>query len=53
MRRQQRRFSQSLPRTPERRFVVGEMHLYLGRQYRLKVIPHVQESEIAPRFGHK
>ena len=42
--RQQRYFSQFLPRTPERRFVAGETHLYLGRQYRLKVVPHVQES---------
>ena len=42
--RQQRYFSQFLPRTPERRFVAGETHLYLGRQYRLKVVPHVQEG---------
>jgi predicted metal-dependent hydrolase len=42
--RQQRYFSQFLPRTPERTFVAGETHLYLGRQYRLKVVPHVQES---------
>ena len=41
--RQQRYFSQFLPRTPERRFISGETHLYLGRQYRLKVIPHVQK----------
>lgn len=41
--RQQRYFAQFLPRTPERRFVAGETHLYLGRQYRLKVVPHVQE----------
>lgn len=41
--RQQRYFSQFLPRTPERRYIAGETHLYLGRQYRLKVIPHVQE----------
>ena len=38
--RQQRYFSQFLPRTPERQYLAGETHLYLGRQYRLKVIPH-------------
>lgn len=38
--RQQRYFARFLPRTPERRFVAGETHLYLGRQYRLKVKPH-------------
>ena len=42
--RQQRYFTQFLPRTPERRFIAGETHLYLGRQYRLKVVPHIQES---------
>ena len=42
--RQQLHFSQFLPRTPERRFIAGETHLYLGRQYRLKVVPHVQVS---------
>lgn len=42
--RQQRYFAQFLPRTPERQFVSGETHLYLGRQYRLKVVPHVQEA---------
>lgn len=42
--RQQRYFAQFLPRTPERRFISGETHLYLGRQYRLKVVPHVQET---------
>lgn len=41
--RQQRYFAQFVPRTPERRFVAGETHLYLGRQYRLKIFPHVQE----------
>lgn len=40
--RQQRYFLQFLPRTPERLFISGETHLYLGRQYRLKVVPHVQ-----------
>jgi len=38
--RQQRHFSQFLPRTPKRRYLSGETHLYLGRRYRLKVIPH-------------
>lgn len=42
--RQQRYFTQFFPRTPERQYVAGETHLYLGRQYRLKVIQHVQES---------
>lgn len=37
IRRQQRYFTQFLPRTPERRYVTGETHLYLGRQHRLKI----------------
>lgn len=44
IRRQQRYFIQFLPRTPERRYVSGETHLYLGRQYRLNVVPHIQAS---------
>ncbi len=44
IRRQQRYFIQFLPRTPERRYLSGETHLYLGRQYRLKVVPHIQAS---------
>jgi len=35
---QQRYFDQFNPRTPEKRYVSGETHLYLGRQYRLKVV---------------
>ena len=38
IRGQQRFFSQFMPRTPERRYLAGETHLYLGRQYRLKVV---------------
>ena len=37
IRRQQRYFMQFLPRTPERRYLAGETHLYLGRQHRLKI----------------
>jgi predicted metal-dependent hydrolase len=44
VRRQQRFFAQFLPRMPERFYVAGETHLYLGRQYRLKVVRHVQEG---------
>lgn len=39
---QQRFFSQFLPRTPERQYIAGETHRYLGRQYRLKVVPALQ-----------
>lgn len=36
--RQQRYFEQFVPRTPPRQYVSGETHLYLGRQYRLKIV---------------
>lgn len=49
--KQLRFFSQYHPKTPERRFVSGETHLYLGRQYRLKVIGH-QESGVRIVQGH-
>lgn len=35
--RQQQYFSQFNPRTPARSYVNGETHLYLGKQYRLKI----------------
>jgi predicted metal-dependent hydrolase len=35
--RQQLFFTEFQPRTPERQYVAGETHLYLGRQYRLRV----------------
>lgn len=38
VRKQQRYFSQFHPRTPARQFLPGETHLYLGRQYRLRVV---------------
>jgi len=41
---QQRYFEQFTPRTPERRYLSGETHLYLGRQYRLKVVKAVSDS---------
>lgn len=49
--RQQRYFAQFLPRIPARQFVAGESHRYLGRQYRLKVVPHVQQMVKMSR-GH-
>jgi predicted metal-dependent hydrolase len=36
--RQQHYFAQFQPRTPMRRYVGGETHLYLGRQYRLAIV---------------
>lgn len=42
--RQLRYFAQFQPRTPERRYISGETHLYLGRQYKLKVTGHIQEE---------
>ncbi len=36
--KQQSFFLSFEPRTPPRRYVSGETHLYLGRQYRLKVV---------------
>ena len=35
--KQQHYFVQFEPRTPDRQFVGGETHLYLGRQFRLKI----------------
>ena len=42
--RQQRFFTQFRPRTPERQYVPGETHLYLGRQYKLKVVADIQQQ---------
>jgi predicted metal-dependent hydrolase len=42
--KQQAKFSEYLPGQPERNYVSGETHLYLGRQYRLKVIEGKPET---------
>lgn len=42
-------FSAYKPATPPRRFVNGETHLYLGRQYRLKIVPDEEDSVKAYR----
>lgn len=36
-------FNTYKPATPPRRFINGETHLYLGRQYRLKVVPDTED----------
>lgn len=36
--KRQQYFQQFLPRTPARSYMSGETHLYLGRQYRIKLI---------------
>ncbi len=42
--RQQSFFLSFHPKTPTRRFISGETHLYLGRQYRLKILKNRIES---------
>jgi len=42
IKRQLQYFDQFQPRTPARRYVSGETHLYLGRRYRLTVIRALQ-----------
>jgi predicted metal-dependent hydrolase len=42
--RQQLHFEQFRPRSPKRRYVGGETHLYLGRQYRLKLFKGASED---------
>jgi predicted metal-dependent hydrolase len=42
--RQLLHFEQFRPRSPMRRYVGGETHLYLGRQYRLKLIKDASED---------
>ena len=42
--RQQSFFLSFHPKTPARKFIGGETHLYLGRQYRLKILQSKLES---------
>ena len=49
--KQQNFFKQFLPLQPPRRFISGETHRYLGRQYRLKVIES-QETEVKMTGGY-
>lgn len=42
--KQQSFFLSFHPKTPARKFISGESHLYLGRQYRLKILSNKLES---------
>lgn len=42
--KQQSFFLSFQPKTPQRKYISGETHLYLGRQYRLKIVSENPES---------
>lgn len=42
--KRQREFELYLPKLPSRQYVSGETHLYLGRQYRLKIVEGTPEN---------
>lgn len=49
--KQQNYFAQFRPRTPERQYLPGETHLYLGRQYRLRIAPgDTQQARLVRGF---
>ncbi|NBC17503.1 MAG: DUF45 domain-containing protein, partial [Bacteroidetes bacterium] len=49
IRRQQRRFADFVRPIPEKEYVAGETHRYLGGQYRIKINP-VEEGEEAVKL---
>ena len=49
--RQRTEFERYHPRTPARQYIAGESHLYLGRQYRLKLIMG-NTASVKPTRGH-
>lgn len=49
--RQLEDFSRYQPRTPQRQYVSGESHLYLGRQYRLKAVGSTEAGVRMSRGG--
>lgn len=51
IRRQLQYFAQFHPRTLPRKYESGETHLYLGRRYRLKIFPAVQQ-QVKLKRGH-
>jgi predicted metal-dependent hydrolase len=53
IRRQLRYFYQFNPRTPSRKYIGGETHLYLGRQYRLKMaLGSTNELKLSHGYFH-
>src|SRR5699024_9476946 len=44
--KQQNEFLSYHPLTPKRKFINGETHLYLGRQYRLKIEESSSKNEV-------
>ena len=51
IKKQMDHFAQFEPRTPERKFVGGESHLYLGKKYRLK-IRQSETEEVLLKHGY-